>query len=127
MSCLVRIRAVSTRNSRIVSSILCDNAAKDTIKKLGFDVPVERVGKVVEFRVEFVAQAPPAEAEPGAASAAAAPPAAAPSPFANPAPGSVEVKVEASCFNRTVTQGEVDVAMAVDDVAAELQLGGRWN
>jgi hypothetical protein len=26
-----------------------------------------------------------------------------------------------------VTQRELDVALAVDDVAAELQLGGRWN
>jgi hypothetical protein len=27
----------------------------------------------------------------------------------------------------SLTQREVDVAMAADDVAAELQLGGRWN
>lgn len=30
-------------------------------------------------------------------------------------------------FSRQPLQGEIDVALAVDDVAAELQLGGRWN
>lgn len=30
-------------------------------------------------------------------------------------------------FARKPTQVELDIALAVDDIAAELQLGGAWN
>lgn len=34
---------------------------------------------------------------------------------------------DAPGMGRAPTAVEVDIALAVDDVAAELQLGGRWN
>jgi hypothetical protein len=92
-------------------------AAQDTLRKIGFSVPLERKGKHVEVSVRPV----PAPANSGKAKKAdvAAPAAASAEP---PKP-----LVEPSAFNRAVTQTEVDVAMALDDVAAELQLGGTWN
>jgi hypothetical protein len=63
----------------------------------------------------------------GTSAGAGAPAPSTHAPSSSPSPSSPPSHPHASHHTRAVMQRELDLALAADDVAAELQLGGRWN